>query len=88
MSALAGSRLRLVPQRGAWRVWDGTLVFFEPLSGDTHRIDCPAGHVLRLVSESGYSKADIQSALSDVATAQKIEDVLTLLMTMELVEYV
>lgn len=86
MTTLPDSQLRLAWYRQSWRVWEGAAVFFEPLSGDTHRIDPPGGSILALLAESENSRAGIRSALESVAGAEMIDEALDLLLTMELVE--
>ncbi|WP_277621778.1 HPr-rel-A system PqqD family peptide chaperone [Kineobactrum sediminis] len=36
-----------------WRAWDDATVIYDPISGDTHRIDKPSGAMLRALSEQG-----------------------------------
>lgn len=35
-----------------WRVWDGASVVFDPLTGDTHRLNAPSGYVLQALSRT------------------------------------
>lgn len=86
MSRLPDSKLRLVGQRQLWRAWEGAAVFFDPLSGDTHRIASPGGHILTLLAESEISKAVLYSALNTISTSEKMDEALELLLAMELVE--
>lgn len=80
------SRLRVVRHRQSWRIWDGAVVVFEPLSGDTHRIDPPGGRILALLAESESSRSDVESALAPEATTEEIAEALDLLLALELVE--
>lgn len=86
MPTPSDSRYRLVEDRQSWRVWDGAVVVFEPLSGDTHRIEPPGGHILSLLAASQNTKAAIESELKSKVTLEKIEEALDLLLAMELVE--
>lgn len=86
MSAPSDSRLRLARHRQSWRIWDGAVVVFEPLSGDTHRIDPPGGRILALLAESENSRAAVDSALGSEANTEEIDEALNLLLAMELVE--
>lgn len=80
------SRLRVVRHRQSWRIWDGAVVVFEPLSGDTHRIGPPGGHILALLAGSEHSRSEVESALAPEATTDEIDEALDLLLALELVE--
>jgi PqqD family protein of HPr-rel-A system len=82
----ANGQLCLARHRQSWRIWEGAVVVFEPISGDTHRIDHPGGHILTLLTESARSKASICCSLDSDATPESIDEALGLLMAMELVE--
>jgi PqqD family protein of HPr-rel-A system len=82
----SNARLGLVQHRQWWRIWEGAVVVFEPLSGDTHRIDHPSGRILKLLTESACSRASIYSSLISEATSEDIDEALNLLLTLELVE--
>ncbi len=86
MSAPCDNPLRLVRPCPPWRNWDGAVVIFDPLSGDTHRIAAPGGHILALLTESERSRTAIESALQSVVAAEKTGEALDLLMAMNLVE--
>lgn len=86
MPASPDTRLRLAPQRQSWRIWDGAVVTFEPLSGDTHRIQPPAGHILGHLTRAADSRSAITAAIGPAATPEQIDEALDLLLAMELVE--
>lgn len=86
MPTTPDSRFRLLRHRQSWRIWDGAAVVFEPLSGDTHRIDHPGGRVLALLTESEQSRTAIDSALAPETTTEAVDEALDLLLTLELVE--
>ncbi len=86
MSAVQDTRLRLVQRTQTWRIWDGAVVVFEPLSGDTHRIDHPGGRILAFLAESESSRETVNSALAAIATPEEIDEALNLLLAMELLE--
>ena len=86
MALSAVRRFGLAQTDGPWRIWSGAVVAFDVLSGDTHRIEAPAGHILALVSESPHSTSTLQSALGPEVSMKQIDETLDLLLAMELVE--
>lgn len=42
-----------------WRVWDGNLVLYDPLSGDTHLLQAPAGAMFLEVLQRGGEQAKV-----------------------------
>lgn len=86
MTTASDSRFRIVRDRQSWRIWDGAAVVFEPLSGDTHRIEHPGGPVLALLADSDHSRSDVESALASEASPEKLDEALDLLLALELVE--
>ncbi|MEZ5490755.1 MAG: HPr-rel-A system PqqD family peptide chaperone [Gammaproteobacteria bacterium] len=69
-----------------WRIWDDAVVVFEPLSGDTHRFEGPAGRIFTLLNDADRSQLELETALDSVSDREKIAEVLKLLLAMELLE--
>lgn len=45
-------------QKLLWRDWDGDLVIYHPLSGDTQLLDVAVAQVLQLIDESQATRRD------------------------------
>lgn len=80
------SKFHLTLRSQSWRVWEGSAVVFEPASGDTHSIDQPGGDILSLLAESDTDHATLLTSLQSIASPQKIDEALELLLALELVE--
>lgn len=87
-SASDQQRIRLARHRQSWRVWDGSAVIFEPLSGDTHRVDRPGGDILMLLADAGtdLTRQRLADKLSPIATRDRIDEALNVLIALDLVE--
>ena len=83
----AAVKWRLVPADSlCWREWDGEIVVFNDLTGNTHLLNLIAGLVLRRLAESGaeFSAAELTESIgpsepveADIALIEAVEAVLT-----------
>lgn len=55
----SGRWLRPAAAVPPWRVWDGGLVLYDSLSGDTHLLQAPAGAMFLEVLQRGGEQAEV-----------------------------
>lgn len=69
--------LRLAdPDRFSWRHWDGELLFFDDLSGETRLLGGCAGIVLELIAERQPIELETLEATLAAMAETQIDDVL------------
>lgn len=61
-------------QEPDWRLWDGTYVVFNSLSGETHTLDIASGAVLMRIMEGPTIFQAVQSELGLLLQVENSED--------------
>ena len=83
----AGRRLALANAGVLWRTWDEVAVVYDPLSGDTHRIDKPSGAILRALADQGVIEtASIRTLVDPTGDPEHFQAVVGLLLDLDVLE--